>query len=1030
MVALPLLLLLSGAVSAPDPDLATVTTNLPDPPGEYTSGPLWVWNDWLTPDMLEHALGTLADAHIRQVWVHPRPGLMTPYLSDAWFDLWRTTLETAQQRGLLVWIYDENSYPSGFAGGNVPEAMPESRALGLRLDTVSTVDPADPAVLAIYRPAAAGYVDVTQELKQTGPRAGERYVVARLEAAKHSPWYGGKYHVDLLRPGVTDLFLRTTMEAYRAQFGAAFGKRIPGVFTDEPHLRACGDMHWTPDLPAQYAARWGEDFFQDLPSLKDASDTGRRFRHHYFQVLNELFVDRWAKPYYAYCQQYGLELTGHYWEHDWPKCVAVPDNMAMSAWQQRPGIDILFNQYGEGVHAQFGNVRAVIELASVANQTGRARTLCETYGGSGAEMRFEDYKRIGDWVTVLGVNTLNEHLSDVSVRGARKRDYPPTFSYHSPWMSSYHVLVDYFARVSYALAQGKQINPCVILEPTTTAWMYNLEDSATLEALGERFQAMVVSLAQAQFEFDLGSEHILQERGSVSTLPDGTTVLVVGERAYAAVVLPEDMQNLNRATYTLLHQFLEQGGTVFSCAGPGLPSHLDGQADPACAALQSAGKWVLVEPQALAETVDAFCKPAVRVVLDATQRGIVYHHRRQLADGDLIFLANTSDMATATGTVIGAVRGIREARLDSGRVQTYPARQNTDGTLGASFSLPPCGSMMLFLDKQPVPAIAAPVQASSVTPVALSERSVTRLDDNNLILDYVSVSVGEERQGPTYWRQAADFTFKKSGLAGNLWDHAVQFRDELLRTPFADESGFEATYRFFIRDTVPTRLHAVVERPDLYAITCNGQPVSAIAGSWWLDRAFGRIDIAGAAKVGENVLTLRAAPMTVFHELEAAHLVGDFSVLPAEAGFEIAPAKTLELGPWNTQGLPLYGHRVAYAAVLDHPEPTGHYRVQLPLWQGVVATVIVNGQEAGCIYHAPMECDITTLLTPGKNQIEVVVCGSLRNTLGPHLGNAVHGLTAPNSWNQAPASPQPPGAAYDTIAYGLMVPFEVLHAMP
>ena len=40
-------------------------------------------------------------------------------------------LDEAQKRGMKIWIYDENSYPSGFGGGLVPDSMPESRGLGL-----------------------------------------------------------------------------------------------------------------------------------------------------------------------------------------------------------------------------------------------------------------------------------------------------------------------------------------------------------------------------------------------------------------------------------------------------------------------------------------------------------------------------------------------------------------------------------------------------------------------------------------------------------------------------------------------------------------------------------------------------------------------------------------------------------------------------------------------------------------------------------------------------------------------------------
>ena len=57
--------------------------------------------------------------------------------------------------------------------------------------------------------------------------------------------------------------------------------------------------------------------------------------------------------------------------------------------------------------AQFGNVRAVKELRSVANQMGYTRTLSETYGGGGWDETFKDFKRLGDWEYVLGVNFMN-----------------------------------------------------------------------------------------------------------------------------------------------------------------------------------------------------------------------------------------------------------------------------------------------------------------------------------------------------------------------------------------------------------------------------------------------------------------------------------------------------------------------------------------------------------------------------------------------------------------------------------------------
>ena len=67
----------------------------------------------------------------------------------------------------------------------------------------------------------------------------------------------------------------------------------------------------------------------------------------------------------------------------------------------------------------------------MANQLGLPRTLCEAYGAGGWDLRFEDMKRIGDWLYVLGVNTLDQHLSYVTIRGARK----PTIRSRSPTTS-------------------------------------------------------------------------------------------------------------------------------------------------------------------------------------------------------------------------------------------------------------------------------------------------------------------------------------------------------------------------------------------------------------------------------------------------------------------------------------------------------------------------------------------------------------------------------------------------------------------
>ncbi|MCX7827492.1 MAG: hypothetical protein N2689_18330, partial [Verrucomicrobiae bacterium] len=202
------------------------------------------------------------------------------------------------------------------------------------------------------------------------------------------------------------------------------------------------------------------------------------------------------------------------------------------------------------------------------------------------------------------------------------------------------------------------------------------------------------------------------------------------------------------------------------------------------------------------------------------------------------------------------------------------------------------------------------------------------------------------------------------------------FKDEIIKKKFPAASGFEARYRFTIAEKGPANLAIVIERPDLYAVTCNGQPVRAKQGDWWLDKAFGRIAIARVARVGENVVTIKCSPFTVFHELEPAYVLGDFALREADKGFVIAPDHPLKLGKWNEQGHPFYSVGVSYRAKFDVPAPAGRYAVSLPSWYGSVAKVIVNGKPAGYITAPPWECDVTSLVKRGANTIDVVVIGT------------------------------------------------------
>ena len=986
-----------------------------DPPRQYSTGPLWVWNDMLTERQVRETLRDLAGQKVKQVWVHPRPGLMTPYLSEDWFALWKVALDEAQRLGMNVWIYDENSYPSGFAGGWVPDQMPESRGRGLSFRETKTAPSWSEDLAGLYRCEGDKFENVTAQAKAGQALPEGRYLAAAEVRAGNSPWFGNRGYVNLLSPGVTEKFLEVTMEAYRREIGKEFGLHVPGVFSDEPNIREVGDFAWSEILAGEFEKRWGYSLLEHLPSLNYPLGDWQKIRHNYYEVLNEQFIEHWSKPYHDYCETNHLEWTGHYWDHQWPNCGAVPDNMSMYAWHQRPAIDCLRNQYAEHTHAQFGNARMVRELASVANQLGQRRTLCETYGAGGWDLRFEDMKRIGDWLEVLGVNTLNQHLSYVTIRGARKRDHPQSFSYHEPWWEGYHVSAQYFARLSAALSQGEQVNEVLVLEPTTTAWMYQAA-GAKLDELGKSFFDLVMALEAAQVEYDIGCEDILARHGSVDSAG-----LKVGRRHYRTVVLPPMTENLNAKTAELLAAFEQAGGTVLSCGEP--PARIDGGLSPAGAALAGSDHWKKVEMAALPKQLGATGLVVTRSEADG---GILFHHRRRLDDGELLFLVNTSIKAPSTGTIQSDLKGVEAWNLYTG--QTEPQAFAAEGQgIQTRFNLPPSGSLLLFLCRKP--SLPSQPTAETVTVIQAGEApEIRRLAPNVLTLDYVEVTVGGETRQGLYFYQANQFAWQKNGLERNPWDSAVQFKDELISKKFAPGSGCEASYRFQLEGDPPADLAIVIERADLYTITCNGQAVTPTPKAWWLDKAFGKIPLASVARTGENVVTIKASPFTMYHELEPAYILGDFALKPADHGFVIVPDQPLKLGTnWNSQGFPFYSGGVAYREHFRVGQKAGRYAVALRGWYGSVAKVSVRGRALGYIDAPPWECDVTKGIEPGENDIEVTVIGTLKNTLGPHHGNPPLGASRPVNFQQAPNPGPPAGEGYSTVPYGLAEPFVLKH---
>jgi hypothetical protein len=1001
-------------------DFASLRDSFADPAKEYGTAPLYVWNTDVTPELIDRTMTDLKDKGFGGVFVHPRPGLVSEYISDRWYEMFRYTLDKGKELGMNVWIYDENSYPSGFAGGHVPAEMPEScnQGQGLQLQKFERLPDTAAGFFLCLKEESGKFSDITQDLQQYADKTGNYYLFAKTYYGR-SPWYGGFSYVDLLYPGVTQKFIEVTMPGYERVAGDEFGKSMPGWFTDEPNIQTPGGIRWTPDLFDVFRQRWGYDLKTALPSLLEETGDWKQVRHNYMQTLLQLFIDRWAKPCFDYCTEKNLLFTGHYWEHGWPDMSEGPDNMAMYAWHQQPAIDMLFNQFNEtSPQAQFGNVRSVKELRSVANQMGYRRTLSETYGGGGWEVSFRDFKRLGDWEYVLGVNFMNQHLSHLSIAGARKYDYPPTFSDHSPWWPYYKTLNLHFARLSMALSTGEQVNDLLILEPTTSVWMYYAykKSNPTYRDIGQAFQTFITTLEKAQVEYDLGAENILKDQGKVDK-----NKFVVGKRAYAKVVIPPLLENLDAPTFNLLKDFAAQGGVILAFSRPSL---LDGKKD---AALEQffAGNDRIIQLSGLTPEIirQHFASPAI--AFSDVQNGNLFHHRRILKDGQLLFLVNSSLDEYTSGKISVVGKDAVELNTLTGKISDYP--ETADGNNSQlDFNLPPAGSLLLYLFDKKQTAYELPAAIAQYVAVdATSTLSAQPESKNVLTIDFCDLEIGQQLSQDLHVYDAADKAFKANGFTdGNPWSTSVQYKDNIVRRDTLSAGGFKLTYKFNIDgDFDLSELQAVVERPQLYQISLNGKAVQPVAGEWRLDREMGLIHIGALAQKGVNTLTLLLPAMKIHAEIEPIYILGNFSVQPADKGWTLQAPSPFGAGSWKAQGWPFYPGVVSYAKTFDVSDPSGNYRVTLGDWNGTVAEVAVNGKSAGIIGFEPYLADVSGLLQKGSNDIRVKIVGSNKNLLGPFHHYTNYGLVSP--WDFRNVTHYPSGKDYHQLDYGLIGDFRL-----
>ncbi|MCB9206420.1 MAG: hypothetical protein H6611_03725 [Ignavibacteriales bacterium] len=1007
-----------------------------DPSSEFRSVPLWDWNDKITEEGIAFQMEQFKDAGIGGVFVHPRPGLITEYLSEEWFHLFDYTVQKGKELGMNVWIYDENSYPSGFAGGHVPAEMPESynKGTGLILEKQSSLKiENNDSIAVVLLKTKNGFEDISNSIDKENGRNGDYYIF-RKTYPQNSLWYGGFTYVDLLHKGVTEKFIDITMTKGYEKNKLDFGNTLLGIFTDEPNLEAAmargTHLRWTPDLWDVFQNRWGYDLRINLPSLVEEIGDWKKVRHDYYETLVELFVERWSKPWWEYCENNNLVWTGHYWEHGWPYPTDGMDESAFYIWHQMPGVDMLGNELIEkGQGGQFGNIRAVRELRSAANQAGRTRTLSETYGGGGWDMDFKKFKRLADWQGVFGVNFVNQHLSYYSLKGVRKFDYPPSFSYHEPWWSNYKYMGDYIARLSTAMSAGNQINSTLVLQPNTTAWMYfsRTKNHPRLAEIQHNFKDFVYQLERNHIEYDLGSENVLKTLGSVDR-----NKLIVGERKYDIIIIPETMENIDESTYKLIEEFMRSGGKVISFRDKIL--RIDGIESEKFTNLQElySDQWIFVndfnDPNWMSHLVsDQF------TIIEDNINGELYHQRRILEDGQLVLFVNSDEKKSADAKISAIGKSVIKMNFADGSTSLITGT-NENGKQIFNIHLEPIGSALYFISSEKLDAELYKEPNHTWEVVKTINKTEVNPDEENIfVINYLDLSTSKSKMTDTYFMTALTALFQENGIEfGNPWQHKIQYKTNYLDlNKFDEKSAFQVNYNFYISKdsdlTLLSEIKAVVERPELWTVSINGNLVENEKDEYWIDKDFPKYRIGKFLQKGKNTVTINAQKMSIFAEIMPVYILGNFIVEKNNGVMELANGDISKLGSWKENGYDFYSKKVSYTQKYSIEKNESDFKVKLNSWNGTVAEIYVNDVKAGIISCVPQELDVTEFIEEGENIITVKIVGSLKNTFGEFYRKDKSWIYGPHGWNNAPEH-QPDYSEYILNDYGLFEPFELLQS--
>ncbi|MBA7519290.1 hypothetical protein ES705_11368 [subsurface metagenome] len=799
--------------------------------------------------------------------------------------------------------------------------------------------------------------------------------------------FNNETYVDTLNPKVIKAFIDSTYEPYSEEVGKEFNKTIPGIFTDEPNCNIwrCwndnkGNVPWTDNLPEEFRKRYGYDITKHLSSLFFNSGNHKKIRYHYWKLVTELFLGTYTKQIYHWCDKHKIAYTGHYIAEDTLLSQMTNLGAAMVHYEYMhiPGVDHL----GRNIN----NLITLKQCSSVAHQLGKKRVLSELYGCSGQNFSFEGRKWIGDWHIVLGVNLFCPHLWLYSMKGCRKRDYPPTLSYQQPYWKYNKPIEDYFGRLNYMMSRGEFVSDILVLHPVESAWcLYKPSDTKEVDELNHSFVNLAKNLCEVHCDYDFGDESLLEKYGKVER-----NVFKVGKMKYRLVVIPPAV-TLRKNTMKLLSKLLDNKGKIV--AFEPLPYLIEAEKNKELKEFWRRVKIIGQSKEELRKALDELLERDISIKEAGKEVNSIYCQHRRVEKKEIYFLANTDQKREYNAEV--KIKG--KGRLEewdplTGETKEILASYKNGKTIFNLF-FPETGSHLLVLDKSRGSIYEArgfdesnPYRQSQF--ILPDNWKCKRLNPNAITLDYAS--------------------YKKKGMKN--WSKKVSvWKIQNLLEKEGKNQNISLKFSCSSEVVSPQKLYLVLENAEIFEIKVNNKIIKYKDIGYYIDTSFKKIDVSKLIKKGKNFIELSCLfklptkPKTLIFkkdgvELESIYLIGDFEV---EGKFKkekdiiwgkefkikgVRSPQSIKSKDLVTDGYPFYAGSFLFSQRFRIKEFSENNKIFLKFenFNAIVAKVNINKKEVCLVFLPPYQIEVTKFLKKGENLLEIEVTNSLRNLLGPH----------------------------------------------